>query len=163
MPAGLPSPPLLPRFVEPSLRPLCRQWQQTWTLAVLPDLASFAAAALVSPWGRVVFAQPEARERLEAVLAAWGRASALDLLDQPLWQAWWLLTLADLGEQPLDGARPLAILAEAARTGGAYQPAGVYMCQGTEEARRHYEVLGRLTDQALVLYQVRSPLPGDAG
>ena len=41
-------------------------------------------------------------------------------------------------------------------------PAGVYMCQGTEDARRHYEVLGRITDQALVLYQVRSPLPGDA-
>ncbi len=157
-----PAPALLPRFVEPSLRESCRQWQQTWPLAVMPDLASFAAAAAVSPWGQVVFAQPEARERIEAVLAAWGRAAPAGLLEQPLWQAWWLLTLGDLGEQPLAGARPLAILAEAARTGGAYQPAGVYMCQGTEEARRHYEVLGRLTDQALVLYQVRSPLPGDA-
>lgn len=160
--AALPMRPLLPRFVEPALRPACRRWQQAWPLTVLPDLASFAAAAAVSPWGQVVFAQPEARERIEAVLAAWGRASAHELLEQPLWQAWWLLTLADLGEQPLGGARPLAILAEAAHTGGAYQPAGVYMCQGTEDARRHYEVLGRLTDQALVLYQVRSPLPGDA-
>jgi hypothetical protein len=160
--AGGPAPALLPRFVEPALRASCRQWQQAWPLTVLPDIASFAAAAAVSPWGQVVFAQPEARERIEAVLAAWGRAAPADLLEQPLWQAWWILTLADLGEQPLGGARPLAILAEAARTGGAYQPAGVYMCQGTEEARRHYEVLGRLTDQALILYQVRSPLPGDA-
>jgi hypothetical protein len=156
------APPLLPRFVEPSLREACRRWQAVHPVESVPDLSAFAAAAAVSEWGQVVFAQPEARERVAAVVAAWGRAAPLELLDQPLWRAWWLVTLADLGEQPLDGARPLAIMAEAARTGGAYQPAGVYMCQGTEDARRHYEVLGRLTDQALVLYQVRSPLPGDA-
>lgn len=156
------APPLLPRFVEPSLRECCRRWQAEQQVTSVPDLAAFAAAAAESEWGQVVFAQPEARERVTAVLAAWGRTTPMELLDQPLWQAWWLVTLADLGERPLAGARPLAILAEAARTGGAYQPAGVYMCQGTEDTRRHYEVLGRLTDQALVLYQVRSPLPGDA-
>jgi hypothetical protein len=156
------APPLLPRFVEPSLRESCRCWQAEQSATSAPDLAAFAAAAAVSEWGQVVFAQPEVLERVAAVVAAWGRAAPAELLDQPLWQAWWLVTLADLGEKPLAGARPLAILAEAARTGGAYQPAGVYMCQGTEDARRHYEVLGRVTDQALVLYQVRSPLPGDA-
>jgi hypothetical protein len=154
--------PLLPRFLAPSLREACRQWQDSVEVGAFPDFASLADAAAVSPWGQVVFAEPEARARAAAVVAAWGRAAPAALLDQPLWQAWWLVTLGDLGETPGVGARPLALLAEAARTGGAYVPAGVYMCQGTEEARRHYEVLGRITDQALVLYQVRSPLPGDA-
>jgi hypothetical protein len=156
------APPLLPRYFEPSLHESCRAWQDALPPGPLPDLATFAAEAALSEWGQVVFAQPEARERAAAVVAAWGRAPLADLPDQPLWQAWWLVTLGDFGEQPLAGARPLALLAEAARTGGPYVPAGVYMCQGTEDARRHYEVLGRITDQALVLYQVRSPLPGDA-
>lgn len=162
VPSAQPAAPLLERFLEPSLREGCRRWQSALSIDDFPDFASFADAVAVSDWGQVVFAEPEARERAAAVVAAWGRAAPAGLVEQPLWQAWWLLTLADLGEQPQAGARPLALLAEAARTGGPYVPAGVYMCQGTEEARRHYEVLGRITDQALVLYQVRSPLPGDA-
>lgn len=160
--AAPPSASLLPRFVEPSLRDACARWQDEVAAAPPADLAQLAAAASVSPWGQVAFAQPETRARVAAVVAAWGRAPLAELVEQPLWQAWWLTTLADLGERPLAGARPLALLAEAAHAGGPFQPAGVYMCQGTEDARRHYEVLGRLTDQALVLYQVRSPLPGDA-
>jgi hypothetical protein len=157
-----PPAPLLPRFLAPSLRVECRRWQDALDVGAFPDFASFADAVAVSGWGQVVFAEPEARARAAAVVAAWGRAAPAALLEQPLWQAWWLVTLGDLGEQPGTGARPLALLAEAARTGGAFVPAGVYMCQGTEEPRRHYEVLGRITDQALVFYQVRSPLPGDA-
>lgn len=158
-----PPDPLLPRFLAPPLRAECRRWQAALDVEAFADFASFADAVAVSEWGQVVFAEPEARARAAAVVAAWGRAAPAALLDQPLWLAWWLVTLADLGESPGAGVRPLVLLAEAARAGGSFVPAAVYMCQGTEEPVRHYEVLGRVTDQALVLYQVRSPLPGDAG
>jgi hypothetical protein len=53
-------------------------------------------------------------------------------------------------------------LATPAVGGGMMAATGVYLCLGHEARRQHYQVLSRIADDALVLYQDSSPLPGDA-
>jgi len=67
----------------------------------------------------------------------------------------------DLALKTGGARRPIVLLSDMARAPGCWVPGAVYLCLGTEPAKRHYEFLGRVTDSALVLYQERSPLPGD--
>jgi len=117
-------------------------------LVARPDLAA-------------VFAAPAARLRAERLVAAWGNPTVDDLIGSPTWLAWWRLLARDLGVAAPPAGRPLALLAPASRTPGPTVPGAVHLCLGSENPRQHYRVLSRVADRLLVLYQERSPFPGD--
>ena len=55
----------------------------------------------------------------------------------------------------------MVVLNAAAAPGGPPAESAVYVCFGPEPAAVHRQVLSRVTDRALVLYQEHSPLPGE--
>jgi hypothetical protein len=125
-------------------------------------VAEFVGRLIGLPWANTFLRHRDARRRCEALLDAWGAEALGDVVELPLWEAWWQVTTADLGLAAGNDRRPLVLLNPSGRPAGAIVPGGVYLCHGTESARQHYEVLGRLAEGGLVLYQERSPLPGDA-
>jgi hypothetical protein len=138
---------------------------QAWARAQEPDpdltLAEFVGRLVGTPWANTFLRHREARRRCEALLADWGRETLRDLLAMPLWEAWWHTMNDDLGATGAKSRRPVALLSDTTRIPGCRVPGAVYLCLGSEPTRQHYEFLGRVTDSALVLYQERSPLPGD--
>jgi len=123
------------------------------TLARLYELMAGAE------WAAPILAAPAARSRVEGLLARLGDESVAALVRRPLWEAWWYEVLALNGQAGPAERRPVVTLSSADRGGGRLAADGVYLCLGTEPARVHYRVLGRITDRSLVLYQERSPLP----
>jgi hypothetical protein len=124
-------------------------------------LAEFFAEVETQPWARSFLAHPQATERLLSLLKDWADESVSVLAETPLWEAWWLTILAQLGLKMPDQRRPLVTLAEASHSCGLFAPGGLYLCMGTEDWRQHYNVLARVTDQALILFKERSPLDDD--
>ncbi len=140
-----------------------RQWhlQCEWDLANM-TLAEFFAGLETQPWARSFLAHPAATSRILGLLDRWAEESVAVLADTTLWEAWWLTTLAHLGLKVPDERRPLVTLAESSCLAGMYAPGGLYLCLGTEDWRRHYNVLARVSDQALILFKERSPLDPEA-
>ncbi len=140
-------------------------WQQ-WSDTQEPDvdltLAEFVGRLVGSPWANTFLRHPDARRRCEEFMTSWGSQTIRGLLAIPLWEAWWHTMNDDLGALGASSRRPVVLLSDMARVPGCRVPGAVYLCLGTETPRQHYEFLGRVTDGALVLYQERSPLPGDA-
>ena len=136
-----------------------------WVRELAPDLRQTTLAefhALAAAAGALpVLALPSARARIADLLARWGDRPLTALTEEPLWAAWRRTLGWDLGSGAPSG-RPLVLLNPAGRTPGSRMPGGVYLCLGTEDAQQHYRVLTGVTDDLLVLYQERSPLPGDA-
>jgi len=141
-------------------------WQE-WITTEVPDaeltLAAFVGRLVGTPWANTFLRHREARRRCEELLAEWGGKSLRGLLALPQWEVWWHLMNDDLGASGAPSRRPVVLLSDLARVPGCWVPGGVYLCLGNEPVRQHYQFLGRVTDSALVLYQERSPLPGDAG
>jgi hypothetical protein len=158
-----PDPPalLMPLLLGPEAR---AAWD-SWSADHRPDpdltLAEFVGQLVGTPWANTFLRHRDARRRCEEMLAAWGAETVRNLLALPLWEAWWHTISADLGFLGAPTRRPLVLLSDMARVPGCRVPGAVYLCLGTEPTRQHYEFLGRVTDSALVLYQERSPLPGD--
>lgn len=142
-----------------------RQWQ-AWRAADEPDaevtLAEFVGRLLAAPWANTFLRYPDTRHRCQDLLARWGNQPLRSLLASQVWGAWWQTMTADLGVWRTSARRPLALLSDTASLPGSRVPGAAYLCLGTEPARQHYEFLGRAGDSALVLYQERSPLPGEA-
>ncbi|MCP4572575.1 MAG: hypothetical protein GY838_09525 [bacterium] len=118
---------------------------------------------LARPDLAAVFSAPVARLRAERLVAAWGDPQVSALPGDPVWLVWWRLLARDLGVDAPPAGRPLVLLAPSSRTPGPTVPGAVHLCLGSEDPRRHYRVLSRVADSLLVLYQERSPLPGEAG
>lgn len=120
--------------------------------------AQFHAEVETTEWARTFLAHPAAGPRIGRLLEEWADESVALLADTPLWEAWWLSTLADLRLPLPRERRPLVTLAEAGRTAGLFAPGCLYLCLGSESWQRHYGVLARCTDRALILYKECSPL-----
>ncbi|MCP4293166.1 MAG: hypothetical protein GY780_15185 [bacterium] len=89
---------------------------------------------------------------------AWSNETVAVVADTTLWEAWWLTMLSHLQMPIPDERRPLITLAESSDPAGLYAPGGMYLCLGTEDWQRHYNVLARVTDRGLILFKDRSPL-----
>ncbi len=148
--------PLLPALLGDGRADAAARWRDGRTPDADLTVGAFAAALEAAAWAQGFLAYPACRERVAEVVRAWGREPLTALPDIPLWEAWWAAMLRDTGGR-LPALRPHVLLGEAARPGGGFMPGGVYLCGGAESPRRHYEVLGRLTDDALVLFQEVSP------
>ncbi len=153
---------MLPRLLGPGAQADWRAWADGCEADAELTLAEFVGRLVGTPWANTFLRQPESRHRCEELLARWGDQPLRSLLSTPLWGAWWHTMTADLGLRPPVSQRPVVVLSDTARLPGCRVPGGAYLCLGTEPARQHYEFLGRLTDSAVVLYQERSPLPGEA-
>ncbi|RKZ20026.1 hypothetical protein DRQ50_00780 [bacterium] len=157
----------------PGAGPAAAQWATEWDGdlqgVTLADLQGSVACGDVLP----VLSQPAARQRVRRLLANFGPRLLTDLAGDALWAGWWRLLASDHGGTDNgdrtgpgavagEGGRPLVLLATADRAPGAAMPGGVYLCLGSEDPRQHYRVLAGVTDNLLVLFQERSPLPSGA-
>jgi uncharacterized membrane protein YjfL (UPF0719 family) len=109
-------------------------------------------------WARSFLSHPAATQRILPLLDQWADESVAVLADTTLWEAWWLTTLSHLGLKVPEERRPLITLAESSCPSGMHAPGGLYLCLGPEDWRQHYNVLARVSDQALILFKERSPL-----
>lgn len=132
---------------------------------VAPDrltLRSLYRELVARPDLTAVFAAPVARLRAERLVEAWGDPVLTALAGDPAWLAWRHLLARDLGVEAPPAGRPLVLLAPASRIPGPTVPGAVHLCLGSEDPRQHYRVLSRVADRLLVLYQERSPFPGES-
>lgn len=138
------------------------KWRDDYRPA-LSDLtmAQFFADIETTAWARTFLAHSEAADRVHRLLIEWADEAIGFLAETPLWEAWWLSTLAELRLPLPRERRPLLTLAAAAEGAGLFAPGSLYLCLGGESWRQHYRVLGRVTEKALVLYKERSPLASE--
>jgi hypothetical protein len=137
-------------------------WRNQQSAASLICLRDFYESICRTRWGADFLIQPAARGRVEKLVADFGNEMPTRFLQRSLWQAWRRETAAAMGLPSPSLERPLVTLATPAVGGGMMAATGVYLCLGHEARRQHYQVLSRIADDALVLYQDSSPLPGDA-
>ena len=171
-PEKIPEPPgprwasVLARMLGPEAAEQARLW--------LPQLqqldpgitgAEFIRSLSRQPWAASVLADGAARRRALGLARLWGDRPLNSLPADDLWAAWvlWLgerqglVGVADAGQEHVPGL-PMVLLGPSDRHSGFPLSAGVYLCQGTEPADRHYRVFSRLTERVLILYKDRSPL-----
>ena len=154
-----------PSMLEPLLPPDERVEYRLWRSETDLDAGSFLGICYEriarTAWSAPFLADPVARARVEAIIADVGAESLERFIERPLARVWRrrAAEVAGLGAEP---GPPLLVLATAGRERGPAADSLVYLCLGTEPPRRHYRVLAGATDRARILYQERSPLPGDA-
>jgi hypothetical protein len=163
--AGLEDAPhLVPALLGPAAASSAARWLDAGDL---PDkestLNEFLESIQAMDWVGSFLAHPESDRRLTQLLESWGEFTVAGLLEMPLWEAWWYTLLDDLGLPGPERRRPVVALAATARPAGTWSPGSVYLCLGTEPASQHYQVLGRVTEGSLILYQEQSPLSGATG
>ncbi len=129
-------------------------------LAASSSLQDLYRAICRRSWAGPFLSAAWARRRVEHLLADVGEETPERFQRRPLWEAWRRARGLPSPAVEREGSTPLVTLARPGPQ-GRWSPAGVYLCQGVEPARDHYQVLSRLTDRILVLYQERSPLAGD--
>ncbi len=155
---------LCPRLM-PSLDPTA------WSSFCLEHGQDLREMNLAGLWTRLqgegflqeVMSHAGCRERVNFLLASWGRMDWVEFVAHPvatavtriLFQAWDLSPPAE--------ARPVAVLTPADHLPGIWMPAAMYLCLGSEPARRHYLQWSRVSERLMVLYQERSPVPGRGG
>jgi len=110
-----------------------------------------------SPWGQRVALDSASQHRFASLVAE--APAPGDLLPPPLWQAWRRRFAAIAGRTDLEAGPPVACLATAREPGGEAVESLVYVCFGSEPPAVHRQVLTRVSDRLLVLYQEHSPLP----
>ncbi len=150
---------LTTHLLPPEVVEKWRQWHQQceWDLANM-TMAEFFSGLETESWARSFLSHSASTGRMLDLLDLWGEESVAVLADTTLWEAWWLTTLAHLDLKVPDERRPLVTLAESSCPAGMHTPGGLYLCLGTESWRCHYNVLGRISDKALILFKERSPL-----
>jgi len=135
-------------------------WLRSLPTAELETADAFLLRWRRSPWGRSQAPTQLAQDRV----ATWCEARGVEpmaCLPREIWLCWRRILADALGRPDLAPPGPVALLAtaDAAPAGGAESL--VYVCFGSEPATVHRRCLSQATDRALVLYQERSPLPGD--
>ncbi len=140
-----------------------RTWAAENPVAPETTLVEFAGLIASTPWANTFLSRPENRQRVRRLIDEWGSERLAALRGLPLLEAWYDLMTDDLQlSVPARQRRPLVVLTSAARPLGCRMKGGAYLCLGTEPDRQHYEALGRVNESLLVLYQERSPLPGES-
>ncbi len=152
---------LLGEFLDGFMADQWGAWLRSLPEAVLDDGAEFLSHLRRSPWNRVCCLRPLARDRATRLAESAAGSGPGELLEPGLWQAWRRTLAPVLGRADLEVGRPAVILGSAAEPGGAPVESAVYVCFGPEPAAVHRQVLSRITDRALILYQEHSPLPGE--
>ena len=150
--------PLLPQ----ELRREYEIWRREGPATAETRLDTLLEYCSCSVWGETFLAEPSARLRVEALVAEAGAETAELFVSRPLWEAWRRRVEPLAGGEALSPEASLLTLATTADCCGPRAPVLLYLCLGAEPARRHYRVLAQAEDRALVLYQERSPLPGDS-
>jgi len=113
-----------------------------------------------SPWGQAAGCTTTARQRI----AAWCEGQPCDpenLMPLPLWQHWRRALGRALDRDDLLPDLPTAALATADAPAGVPAESLAYVCFGSEPTTVHRRCLAQGTDRILVLYQERSPFPGE--
>lgn len=113
-----------------------------------------------SPWGQAAGSSATARQRI----AAWCEGQPTDpqgVLTPALWAHWRRALGRGVGRDDLLPDLPTASLATADAPAGAPSESLAYVCFGSEPAQVHRRCLAQATDRILVLYQERSPVPGE--
>ncbi|MFO7654970.1 MAG: hypothetical protein R6X25_14310 [Candidatus Krumholzibacteriia bacterium] len=152
--------PLLPSWLAGTDRPAYARWLRDTGAAAGSPLAELLPALFGTSWAADLFARPEARARAAALAGAMPAETAARLFERPVGQAW-LRTVRGWRGEPEPAEPPLVLLTGTGRAQGDFQADGVYLCAGSEPPAEHARVLGRMADRVLILYQDRSPLPGE--
>jgi len=154
---------LLPPLLDTSVQGSWNQWLNS-DQGAGPELTLSQLYSKVSAtnWGTTFLAHSENRQRVLDLLQEWGDEPLANLLQAPLWESWWYTMLQDLNLTGPGFRRPVATMTTVANPMGRFVGGGVFLCLGTEPGHTHYAVMNRVTDQMLVLYQERSPMPGQS-
>ena len=127
----------------------------TLTLGALHD------AMLRTNWSESFLSDSENRHRVQGLVNDFAEVDLGDFLSRPLLEAW-RRVVADLpGQPPVGRGNPVLMLTTPAEAESVTVGSLAYFCLGTEDPRRHYDILARATDRLLVLYKDRSPLTDD--
>ena len=154
--------PLLPQLLSRYAGAIYGDWLSQLTEELAQNsLADFYSRLVGCAWADSFLTTPAARGRVEALLRDVGEERLTQLIARPLWEAWWY-EVNDLLGRAEPGRRPVVQLVPAGQDGGALYRDGIYLCRGSEPLAAHYRAMSRVTDQLLVLYQDRSPLPSAA-
>jgi hypothetical protein len=137
-----------------------RWWESDQCLGPEATLAELYASITGANWGATFLAQSQNRMLVLELLKEWGNEPLEKLVQAPLWEAWWYSMLHDLKKTGPGFRRPLATMTTVGLPVGRFIGGGVFLCLGTEPGKTHYAVMNRVTDQMLVLYQERTPMPG---
>lgn len=132
-------------------------WLRSLPPSAVGATTDFWARLRRSPWGQSVAMEAASQRRFAALVAE--APTPGDLLPPPLWQAWRRRFAAVAGRTDLEAGPPVACLATAREPGGETAESLVYVCFGSEPPAVHRQVLTRVSDRLLVLYQEHSPLP----
>ncbi|MEZ4388621.1 MAG: hypothetical protein R3D98_13840 [Candidatus Krumholzibacteriia bacterium] len=152
--------PLLPDLTGPDQAGRWAGWLRTRPEADLDRAGELLDRWRRSPWGEAAGSSAVARRRVAAWCEGPGTSPA-GCLPPDMWRLWRHAVGAAVGRQDLQpvGATAILAIADAPAAGPAESLA--YVCFGSEPALVHRHALGQATDRILVLYQERSPLPGD--
>ncbi|MBD3222598.1 hypothetical protein GF314_15290 [bacterium] len=138
-----------------------RVWLRSLPAEELDGTAAFLARWRRTPWSEAVSGSPAARRQI----TAWSEAAPAtgSPLPPALWRAWRREAARMLARADLRPVGPVATLATADAPASGPCDSLAYVCFGSEPAAVHRRCLTQATDRLLVLYQERSPLPGEAG
>jgi len=158
--AGEPGDPLLPRLLVGDEAEAWRVWLRSLPPEDLDGAAAFLARWRRSPWADGVAGSRAARRQT----SAWAEAASTvgSCLRPAVWRAWRREVAGLLGREDLRPVGPIASLATADAPSSGPCDSLAYVCFGSEPAAVHRRCLMQATDRLLILYQERSPLPGEA-
>ncbi|MFH1844499.1 MAG: hypothetical protein ABIF77_14970 [bacterium] len=153
-------------WLEPFLashhRDLYASWRREQRISPEELLQDFYEMSCRAAWSATFLTYPDARQRIEKIVEDFGSETLLRFQKRPLWEAWRREIVSLFGLPAPEKERALVTLATSDTGGGRLSPTGAYLCLGSEPTRQHYGVMSRVTDNLLVLYQERSPLPSEA-
>jgi hypothetical protein len=158
--AGAGGTPLLPAMLGADDGRQWREWIQDLPASVREDGGEFLAWWRRSPWGEVATGAAPARRQFAAWSVREGGPAAC--LEAPVWRVWRHLIAGACTRPDLAPTTPTAVLATAAEPASWPTASVAYVCFGSEPAAVHRRSVAQATDRLLILYQERSPLPGDA-
>ena len=158
--AGAGATPLLPALLDTGDGRQWREWIQELPASVRDDGEEFLAWWRRSPWGETATGTALARRWIASGPGGEGGPAAC--LEPPVWRVWRHLIAGACARPDLAPTTPTAVLTSAAEPASWPMAAVAYVCFGSEPAAVHRRSVAQATDRLLILYQERSPLPGDA-
>lgn len=136
-------------------------WLAAAAAAPPPTLGGLLDAVTQAGWSESFLGDAEARHRLDTLVADMAGADAEVFLARPLLEAWRRVAGRLPGHPPAGRGSPVLMLSTPEESEGAAAGTLAYFCLGTEDPRRHYDVIARAGDRLLLLYKDRSPLADD--
>jgi len=136
-------------------------WLEMASAGTAITLGALHDAMLRSNWSESFLSDTENRHRVQGLVNDFAEVALDDFLSRPLLEAW-RRVVADLpGQPPVGRGSPVLMLTTPDEAESVTVGSLAYFCLGTEDPRRHYDILARATDRLLVLYKDRSPLSDD--